>query len=189
MKKIPRRQFLHRVAGAAALPFLPGIAHAQSYPARPVRMIVPYSPGAGTDTISRILAQKLAASTGQSFIVDNRVGAGGNLAFEYVAKSEPDGYTLLNTASSFVVNPSLYRKVNYRIDDFVVARMVFQPKFYFVSNGRINEIENEYRWTGSREHAGGIGGGAEEGVFDPVGGSIKIGADMKPHGMKPGGKT
>ena len=64
---------------------------------KPVKIVVGLTAGGGIDTVSRILAQKLGASTGQSFIVDNRVGAGGNIAFEFVAKSEPDGYTLLNT--------------------------------------------------------------------------------------------
>ena len=111
---------------------IPLSTHAQSYPAKPVKIIVGLTAGGGIDTVSRILAQKLGVSTGQSFIVDNRVGAGGNLAFEFVAKSEPDGYTLLNTASSFVVNPSLYRKVNYRIDDFAAIALVGKAPFLLV---------------------------------------------------------
>ena len=111
---------------------IPLSTHAQSYPAKPVKIIVGLTAGGGIDTVSRILAQKLGVSTGQSFIVDNRVGAGGNLAFEFVAKSEPDGYTLLNTASSFVVNPSLYRKVNYRIDDFAAVTLVGKAPFLLV---------------------------------------------------------
>ena len=112
---------------AIALPLscaLPAATYAQSYPVKPVKIVVGLTAGGGIDTVSRILAQKLGASTGQSFIVDNRVGAGGNIAFEFVAKSEPDGYTLLNTASSFVINPVLYRKVNYRIDDFTAVTLV-----------------------------------------------------------------
>jgi tripartite-type tricarboxylate transporter receptor subunit TctC len=98
--------------------------HAQPYPLRPVKIIVGITAGGGIDTVSRILAQKLGESMGQSFVVDNRTGAGGNIAFELVAKSEPDGYTLLSSAPSVVINPSLYRKVNYRIDDLAAVSLI-----------------------------------------------------------------
>jgi tripartite-type tricarboxylate transporter receptor subunit TctC len=115
MKKLPRRQFLHHAAGAAVLPFLPGIAHAQSYPARPVRMIVPYSPGGPTDVCARFIAQKLSERLGQQFYVENIAGAGGNIGTGQAARTAADGYTVLVTVNSYVINPNLYPKVPYRV--------------------------------------------------------------------------
>lgn len=84
-------------------------ALAQQYPAKPVRIVAPFSPGGGTDFIARFIAQKLTERLGQSVIVDNRPGAGGNLGAELAVKSPPDGYTLLLVAGSYTVNPSLYK--------------------------------------------------------------------------------
>jgi len=100
------------------------VAHAQQYPVRPVKIIVGLTAGGGVDVVSRIIAQKLGDSTGQSFVVDNRTGAGGNIAFELVAKSEPDGYTLLNSSPGIVTNPTLYAKVNYKINDFAAVSLI-----------------------------------------------------------------
>jgi len=86
-----------------------GLASAQQYPSKPVRIIVPFAPGGGSDFIGRFIAQKLSERLGQQFIVDNRPGAGGNLGAELALKSPPDGYTLLLIAGSYTVNPSLYK--------------------------------------------------------------------------------
>ena len=86
-----------------------GSASAQLYPTKPVRIIVPFAPGGGSDFIGRFIAQKLTERLGQQFIVDNRPGAGGNLGAELALKSPPDGYTLLLIAGSYTVNPSLYK--------------------------------------------------------------------------------
>jgi tripartite-type tricarboxylate transporter receptor subunit TctC len=86
-----------------------GVACAQQYPTKPVRIIVPFAPGGGSDFIGRFIAQKLSERLGQQFIVDNRPGAGGNLGAEQAVKSAPDGYTLLLIAGSYTVNPSLYK--------------------------------------------------------------------------------
>jgi tripartite-type tricarboxylate transporter receptor subunit TctC len=92
-----------------------GNAFAQGYPARPVRVIVPTSPGAGADIVSRIVAQRLTETVGQQFIIDNRAGAGANLAAEIAAKAAPDGYTLFIATPAHAINPSLYNRLNYDI--------------------------------------------------------------------------
>jgi tripartite-type tricarboxylate transporter receptor subunit TctC len=99
-------------------------AAAQGYPAKPVRMLVAFPAGGSADIVARVLAQKLSESVGQNFFVDNRPGAGGNLAFEALAKADADGYTILNSTPGIVINPSLYRKVNFKIDDFVAISLV-----------------------------------------------------------------
>jgi tripartite-type tricarboxylate transporter receptor subunit TctC len=114
--KIERRRFLHIAASAAALSAAPGIARAQSYPDRPVRVVVPYAPGGPTDVVTRLLAQKLSDRTGKQFFVENIGGGGGNIAMGRVAKMAPDGYTLLMVNPSYVVNPTLIRDVPYRFE-------------------------------------------------------------------------
>jgi tripartite-type tricarboxylate transporter receptor subunit TctC len=114
--KLPRRQFLHLAAGAAALPALSRIASAQTYPARPVRIIVPYAPGGPTDVFGRLVAQKLSDSLGKQFYVENVGGAGGNIGTARAAKTPPDGYTVLITDSAYVVNTALFDKVPYDTD-------------------------------------------------------------------------
>ena len=117
------------------------VAHAQ-YPVRPVKIIVGLTAGGGVDVVSRIIAQKLGDSTGQSFVVDNRTGAGGNIAFELAAKSEPDGYTLLNSSPGIVTNPTLYAKVNYKIDDFAAVSLIGKAPLVFARASRTNDIRS-----------------------------------------------
>ena len=101
------------------------VAHAQSWPSKPVRLVVPYTPGAGTDTISRILAQKLGDQLGQPVVVDNRPGAGGTIGTEIVARAVPDGYTLLFTPTSHAINSNLYPKLGYdTLKDFAPISVV-----------------------------------------------------------------
>src|SRR5438552_11237105 len=107
-RKFSRRTFLRLAAGAAALPAVPRIVRAQVYPARPVRIIVPFAAGGGSDVIARLIAQKLTENLGKQFYVENQVGADGNLAMGNAARATPDGYTILVATSSYVVNPSLY---------------------------------------------------------------------------------
>jgi hypothetical protein len=101
--KLPRRRFLHLAAGATALPALPRIARAQAYPTRPVRLIVPLAAGGATDIVARLMGQWLSERLGQPFVIENRPGAGTNIATEAVVNAPPDGYTLLlaNLANAF----------------------------------------------------------------------------------------
>jgi tripartite-type tricarboxylate transporter receptor subunit TctC len=111
--KLPRRRFLHLAAAAAALPAVTRIAGAQAYPARPVRLIVGFSPGGPVDIAARLIAQWLSERLGQQFIVDNRPGAGGTVATEAVVRAAPDGYTLLMANGSDAVNATLFDKLPY----------------------------------------------------------------------------
>src|SRR6476646_9409495 len=111
--KLPRRQFLHLTTGAAALPTLPRFAWAEAYPSRPVRIIVPFPAGQATDTIARLVGQSLSERLGQPFIIENRTGAGGNIATESVVRATPDGYTLLLVGVSNAMNATLYKKLNF----------------------------------------------------------------------------
>src|SRR5689334_13441262 len=88
-------------------------AQAADYPTRPITLVVPYAAGGGNDVIARIIAEKMSANLGQSVVIENRGGAGGTIATRQVAKSEPDGYTLLIATSSLAINPSLYPNVGY----------------------------------------------------------------------------
>jgi tripartite-type tricarboxylate transporter receptor subunit TctC len=114
--KIHRRRILKLVAGSVALPALSRMALAQSYPARPVRLIVTIPAGGSPDIIGRLMAQWLSERLGQAFVVDNRPGAASNIGTEIAAKAAPDGYTLLLALSSNAINASLYRHLNY---DFI----------------------------------------------------------------------
>jgi tripartite-type tricarboxylate transporter receptor subunit TctC len=89
--KLPRRRFLHLAAGAAALPALPRVASALDYPTRPVHIIVGFAPGGGTDIMARLIGQPLAERLGQQFVIENRPGAGTNVATEVVVNAPPDG--------------------------------------------------------------------------------------------------
>jgi len=111
--KLPRRQFLHLAAGAAALPFAPHVARAQAYPSRPIRWIVGFTPGGATDIIARLMGQWLSERLGQSVIIENRPGAGSNIAAETVVRAPPDGYTLLLVGPANAVNATLYHNLNF----------------------------------------------------------------------------
>ncbi len=108
--KLPRRTFLRLAAGAVALPAVARIARAQTYPTRPVTLVVFVPPGGAPDIIARLVGQAMSRQLGQSVIIDNRPGAGGNLALQAVARAPADGYTLLQVASPHAVNVTLYEK-------------------------------------------------------------------------------
>src|ERR1700675_1560876 len=127
--KLQRREFLHLAAGAAALPALSRIAWAQAYPSRPVRIIVPYPPGGGTDIIARLMGQWLSERLGQQFIIENRPGGNSNIATEAIVRAPPDGYTLLVVDSSPAINATLYDKLSFNFirDIALVADVARQP--------------------------------------------------------------
>src|SRR5262245_27075366 len=113
MKLPHRRQFLRLAAGTVALPAVSRIARAQSYPARPVRVIVPYAPGGPTDILARLIAQKLSEHFGKQFYIENIGGAGGNVGMGQGAKAAPDSYTMLVAGTPMVINPTLYERVPF----------------------------------------------------------------------------
>src|SRR5262249_45659933 len=109
--KLPRRKFLHLPAGSAALPAVSRIAWAQAYPSRPVRLVVGYAPGGAGDISMRLLGQWLSERFGQQFIVENRTGAGTNIATESVVRATADGYTLLMSSAANAINATLYDRL------------------------------------------------------------------------------
>src|ERR1700693_3045725 len=110
---LPRRQFLQLAAGAAALPAVLRVACAQTYPTRPVRLVVGYAAGGGTDIAARLIGQWLSELLGQQIIIENRPGAGTNIGTEAVVRAPPDGYTLLLVSVANTVNATLYEKLGY----------------------------------------------------------------------------
>ena len=136
---LTRRRLLALSAGSAFAPGLigrPAAAQAQNWPNRVVRLIVPFTPGGPTDIIGRIVAEQLSKIWGQQVIIENRGGAGTNIGNEMVARSEPDGYTILFATGSIAVNRSLYRVLNYDpVADFApVSQVSRYPLFMFVPN-------------------------------------------------------
>ena len=113
MNTIARRRFLRTLTAAASAPMLPRVASAQGYPARTVRVVLPYAPAGITDVVGRLIALRLSEQLGKQFVVENVPGATGNIGTAQVAKAAPDGYTILVVFSSFVVNPTLFDKVPY----------------------------------------------------------------------------
>ena len=133
--KLPRRTFLHLAASAAALPAIPCIASAQSYPTRPVRIIVGFPPGGTTDISARLIGQWLSQRLGQQFVVENRPGAGANIAMEMVVRAPPDGYTLLLVGLPAAINATLYTNLNFNFirDIAPVAGVLRVPNVILVN--------------------------------------------------------
>ena len=133
--KLPRRNFLHLAAGAAATTTVSRVARAQAYPSRPVHWIVGYTPGGGNDIFARLMGQWLQAQLGQPFVIENRPGAGSNIATEAVVNARPDGYTILLANFANASNATLYEKLNFNfIRDIVpVAGIVRVPNIMLVN--------------------------------------------------------
>jgi tripartite-type tricarboxylate transporter receptor subunit TctC len=172
MKLAHRRQFLLLAAGAATLPALPCSAIAQTYPARPVRVIVGFAAGAGADTTARLIGQWLSERLGQQFIVENRAGAGGNIGAETVARAPADGYTLLFVTATNAMNVTLYEQLNFNfirdiaavatidrvplvmvVNPLVPAKTV--PGFIAYAKGNPGKIDMASGGNGTTGHVGG----------------------------------
>jgi len=170
--KLPRRNFLHLAAGAAALPTVSRIGWTEAYPSRPVRLVTGFAAAGGSDVVARLIGQWLSERLGQSFIIENRPGAGGNIGTESVVRAPPDGYTLLLVTFANVVNASLYKKLNFnfirdispvaglmRVPDLmaihpsVPARTV--PEFIAYANANAGKITMASAGNGSSGHLAG----------------------------------
>jgi tripartite-type tricarboxylate transporter receptor subunit TctC len=127
--KLPRRNFLHLAAGAVALPSVSRIARAQAYPTRPVRYVVSSAPGGTQDILARLMGQWLSERLRQPFVIENRPGAGTNIAVEMVVRAAPDGYTLVSVAPSNAINATLYDKLSFNFirDIAPVAGIMREP--------------------------------------------------------------
>jgi tripartite-type tricarboxylate transporter receptor subunit TctC len=134
------RRRLHLLALALVLGHLPAYAGAapDAYPAKPIRLIVPFTPRGTSDVIARILADQLGAKLGQTVVVDNRPGAGGTIGSDIAAKAAPDGYTLLYSAKSLAINASLYRSLPYdALRDFAPVTLVQETPYLFVASDKL----------------------------------------------------
>jgi tripartite-type tricarboxylate transporter receptor subunit TctC len=132
--KLPRRNFLHLAAGAAALPTTSRVAWGQGYPSRPVRLIAPFAAGGTSDTVARLMGQWLSERLGQPFVIEDRPGAGSNIGTEAVARASPDGYTLLMAGTYNAINATLYNKLNFNFirDITAVAGILRVPSVMVV---------------------------------------------------------
>ena len=130
-----RRTFLRLAAGAAAFPLCPRFAWSQAYPSRPVRIVVGLAAGGGVDVLARLIGQWLSERLGQSFIIENRPGAGSNIGTEAVVRAPPDGYTLLLVNSANAINATLYEKLGFNFirDIAPVASIMRQPQVMLVN--------------------------------------------------------
>src|SRR5712672_3076436 len=111
--KFPRRQFLRMIAGTAALPTVSRKAWSQTYPLRPVHLIIGYPAGGANDIIGRLIGQWLSERLGQQFVIENRAGAAGNIGTEAVVRAPADGYTLLLAFAASAINAALFENLNY----------------------------------------------------------------------------
>ena len=143
-----RRNVLQVLGAGASL--TPMIGWSQSYPSRPIKVIIPFPPGGPTDVLGRIVAQKLGERLGQNFVIDNKPGASGMIGADMVAKSAPDGYTLLVNASLHVINPSLYEKPRYdAIADFAPLSNLADVPLVLVVSAKmpINTVKELIAWV------------------------------------------
>jgi tripartite-type tricarboxylate transporter receptor subunit TctC len=171
--KLPRRQFLHLAAGAAALQVVSRIAWGESYPSRPVRVIVPFAPAGTTDIAARLMGQWLSERLGQQFVIENRPGAGSNIATEAVVRAPADGYTLLLVSTASAINTTLFEsKLNYNfLRDIVPIAGIFRvpnvmvvhpsvpaktvPEFIAYAKANPGKINVESPGTGTSSHLAG----------------------------------
>src|ERR1700693_2296190 len=133
--KVERRKFLRLATVAAVIPDLPGIATAHTYPTRPVRIVVGFAAGGTTDILARLIGQWLSERLGQPFVIENRPGAGSNIATEAVVRASPDGYTVLQVTVSNAINATLYDNLNFNFirDIAPVAGLILVPNVMVVN--------------------------------------------------------
>jgi tripartite-type tricarboxylate transporter receptor subunit TctC len=133
--RLHRRQFLQFTAGVIAAPTIPAAAWSQAYPARPVRLIVGFAAGGVTDIVARLIGQWLSEQLGQQFIIENRTGAGTNIATEAVVRAVPDGYTLLVASAANAINATLYDNLNFNFirDTVPIASIIGTPLVMMVN--------------------------------------------------------
>jgi tripartite-type tricarboxylate transporter receptor subunit TctC len=168
---LPRRRFLHLAFGAAALPAVSRTARAQAYPARPVRVIVPFTPAGTTDIAARLMGQWLSERLGQQFVIENRPGASTTIGTEAVVRASPDGYTLLLITTASAINTTLF-KLNYNfLRDIVPIAGIFRvpnvmvvhpsvpaktvPEFIAYAKANPGKINVESPGTGTSSHMAG----------------------------------
>src|SRR5947209_1194595 len=147
--KLPRRQFLHLAAGAAALPAVSRIALAQAYPSRPITMVVPYGAGGSGDTIGRIVAEGMRGSLGQPVIVENVVGASGTIGVGRVARASPDGYTfVLGNWATHVLNGPMFALQYDLIKEFEPISLVSSDPLIIVAKKTMpaNDLKEFIAW-------------------------------------------
>jgi tripartite-type tricarboxylate transporter receptor subunit TctC len=171
--KLPRRQFLHLAAGAAALPAVSRFAWAQTYPTRPVTIVVPYAAGGPTDVIGRILAERMRATLGQTVIIENVTGANGTIGVGRVARATPDGYTIsIGHWSTHVVNGAIYQLQYDLLNDFEPISLIASNSYVIVAKNAVpaNDLKGFITWlkanpdkasegtagAGSPQHIGGV---------------------------------
>jgi tripartite-type tricarboxylate transporter receptor subunit TctC len=169
--ELARRKFLRLAAGAAVPPVISRSARAQGYPTRPVRIIVGFAPGGGVDIMARLIGQSLSERLGQQFIIENRTGAGSNIATEAVVNAAPDGHTLLLAATPNAVNATLYQKLNYSFlhDIALIAPVSRTPNLVVVPPSfpakTIPEFIRYAKANPDRINMGSAGNGAVEHIF------------------------
>jgi tripartite-type tricarboxylate transporter receptor subunit TctC len=147
--ELPRRRFLHLAAGAAALPAVSGIATAQTYPTRPITMIVPYPPGGLFDALARVLAEPMRAALSQPVVIENIGGAGGSIGVGRVARAVPDGYTVtVGSADQFVVNAAIYSLQYDVVKDFEPVALLMSGPTLIVSKTGVpsNNLKELIAW-------------------------------------------
>jgi len=168
----PRRRFLYSAAAVATLPVMSRFAWAQTYPTRPVRIIVGFTPGGTTDIAARLIGQWLSERLGQQFVIENRPGAGSNIAAEAVANAPPDGYTILLVGAPNAINATLYEKLNFNFTRYIApvagiirTALVMQvnpsvpaktvPEFIAYAKGNPGKINMSSAGNGSAPHVAG----------------------------------
>lgn len=143
------------IAGLISLPILCSTAVAAGYPDKPIRLLVGFPAGGSADIVARMVTEVVSKQTGYEFVIENRTGAGGNIAFEGAAKAAPDGYTMLFSTPGVAINPSLYTKVNFATSDFTPVTLVGEaPLMLMVRNGLpVNNIKELIKYSKSAPDA------------------------------------